>query len=212
MKNFIRYITLGILLTFFSPNFLIAMENHCPHCDHLRDECFSVKATVKQRGGGATGKWKDDITPKRGWKCIGAEDLGAGNSLQCEMCEREEPRYIHSMVHGNSAPLRVGCHCAAYMEGNLDNANDLKDCLTAANNRENRLVRRANFPDLKRPKWKTSQKGNPYIEYQGKHIVISPNPIKVGTYCFSINKQCNFKAYNSIDAAKLAAFDRVDPQ
>lgn len=208
MKIFIRYMTLGILLTLFAPHFLKAMDAQCPHCNHLRDECFSIKTTVKQKGGGASGKWNDDVTPKRGWTCTGAEDLGAGNSIQCEMCEREHPRYIHSMVHGNSTPLRVGCHCAAYMEGHLDDAHYLEGRLTAAKDRKNRLVRREHFPDLK--KWKISRNGNPHITYNNSHITIFLN--SAGRYCFSINNQFNRAAYNSRDEAKLAAFDQVDPQ
>lgn len=210
MKNVFRYIVLSILLASFPYNFLRAMDD-CPHCDHLRDECFTIKTSVKQRGGGSTGKWKDDITPKRGWSCVGAEDLGAENFLQCDMCEREHPRYIHHMVHGRSEPLKVGCHCAAYMEGRLDDANHLKERLAAANKRENRLVRREKFPDLKRPKWNISRNGNPYIAYQGSHIVIFPN-YRGGTFGASVNKQPIPGSYGSVREAKLAAFDYIDPQ
>lgn len=211
MKIFLRYLTLAFLLAFLPYNFLHAMDAECPHCDQLRDECFMVKATVKARGGGATGKWIDNVTPKRGWKCVGAEDLGAGNSLQCEMCEREQPRYIHYMEHGTSPQLKVGCHCAAYMEGRLDDASYLQGRLTAAKNRQNRLVRRENFPTLQKPKWKTSKSGNPYINYLNNNIVIFPNKKRPGKYSASINRAIIPGSYGSVLEAKLAAFDRVDP-
>lgn len=213
MRFFLYSFTLTALLIPY--NFSHAVR--CPHCDHLRDECYTVRIAVTQRGGGATGKWKDDVTPKRGWTCIKAEDLGEGITQQCEMCEVQHARYVHYMEHGTSPQLKVGCDCSAYMEGRHDNdayiASTMKTARSRQSRLENRLDRRANFPDLKKPKWQTSKTGNPHIKYEGHHIIISSNKFKRGKYCVSIDG--DFKlvpgSYDSIVDAKLAAFDHLNP-
>lgn len=40
------------------------------------------------------GKWSQQGVPKKGWTCIGFEDLGEP-STQCEMCENQDIRYVH---------------------------------------------------------------------------------------------------------------------
>jgi hypothetical protein len=82
--------------------------------------CTEVRAHVSPSGAGASGKWKDATTPKRGWAFCSITDRGVDNLIQCEMCEREMIRYVHTMGHYGIQRLDVGCICAAYMEGVLD--------------------------------------------------------------------------------------------
>ena len=44
------------------------------------------------------GKWSQQGVPKKGWTCIGFEELGK-LSTQCEMCEIQDIRYVHQMQH-----------------------------------------------------------------------------------------------------------------
>ena len=54
------------------------------------------------------GKWSEKGVPKKGWICVGIDDLGEPSTI-CEMCESVEIRYVHSMQHPNYAEtLDVG--------------------------------------------------------------------------------------------------------
>ncbi len=58
------------------------------------------------------GKWSQQGVPKKGWACIGFEDLGEP-STQCEMCENQDIRYVHQMQHPDYPHiLECGCVCA----------------------------------------------------------------------------------------------------
>lgn len=194
----------------------------CDYCvgDH---DCMEARAAValhraqKGHGGGASGKWIDRVTPKRGWSCYQMEDLGAGNEMLCEMCERENPRYIHHMIHGNSPDtkpiinLAVGCICAGYMDGSLDDLTEVAGSYEWAHRRTkdvtNRGKRRQNFPTL--AKWKTSDKGNAYIKsYYDNHIVITQGR---GRFSALINGNKIGQWFDSEEDAKLAAFDYIFP-
>jgi hypothetical protein len=62
------------------------------------------------------GKWSEAGVPKKGWSCVGVEDLGEPSQL-CEMCESVTIRYVHYMEHDQTTEsLAVGCVCAEYME------------------------------------------------------------------------------------------------
>ena len=62
------------------------------------------------------GKWSKQGVPKKGWICIGLEDLGEP-ATECEMCENQEIRYVHQMQHPNYPDiLDCGCVCAGKLE------------------------------------------------------------------------------------------------
>ena len=44
-----------------------------------------------------TGKWTQAGVPHRGWMYATVDDLGAGESQTCEMCEVTQIRYVHVM-------------------------------------------------------------------------------------------------------------------
>lgn len=113
------------------------------------------------------GKWSKQGVPKKGWICIGLEDLGEP-ATECEMCENQEIRYVHQMQHPNYPDiLDCGCVCAGKLEENY----------AAASKREsdskNLAQRRARW--LTR-KWKVSTNGNDYLKTDGFHIVVFSNP------------------------------------
>lgn len=65
-----------------------------------------------------SGKWLRDEVPKIGWTLAGL-DVVEGDDLEtCEMCEREQIRYVQLMHHeGWAEDLRCGCVCAGWMTG-----------------------------------------------------------------------------------------------
>lgn len=80
-----------------------------------------------------SGLWNQAGVPHRGWVCVYMEDLEEAIHT-CEMCGKEEIRYVHGMEHPEYAePLRVGCVCAEKMA----------DDYTGARERERRMKNRA---------------------------------------------------------------------
>lgn len=149
------------------------------------------------------GKWSDSGIPHRGWVCVGFEDLGAPDET-CQMCERQEIRYVHEMQHpDHHAVLRVGCDCAGRME----------DDYAAAERREKegKNLSRRRVSWLNRT-WKISAQGNEYIRVDGFHIVV----YQAGsiwrariTDRHTDNSLVSKKPYPSADQVKLAAFDAM---
>jgi len=126
---------------------------------------FPTEASAFQR---RLGKWSVSGVPHKGWTCIGTDDLGSDDMKTCEMCERTEIRYAHTMTHPDyEGPLVVGEICAGHMEGDL----------LRAKNRErevrNRVGRRARWPHSK---WKISKSGNEYRNHGGYNCVLKEWP------------------------------------
>ncbi|PLX29214.1 MAG: hypothetical protein C0582_04860 [Alphaproteobacteria bacterium] len=201
--------TYQTLIGLFVAVLAIGVQAVCPHCDGMRQDCLEARAGSK----GASGRWIDNVTPKRGWTCTTAEDLGSDGMTECQMCEREQVRYIHHMVHGNQAPLTldVGCICAGHMMGENDDPASIAANVAAAKQRaqllENRTRRRTAFPDLQ--SWKTSKNGNPYLNKDGYNFAFYKG--RYGGYSGSVSGERLDGWHRTLREAKLAAFDKVWP-
>jgi hypothetical protein len=105
------------------------------------------------------GKWSDPGVPHRGWECSGVDDLGEDpvNWQTCEMCESQEIRYVHTMVHIDYPSwLECGCVCAGNMEGSVNHARARERRYKAgAKRRSDRLIAWSNPAT-----WNRSQRGN----------------------------------------------------
>ena len=113
------------------------------------------------------GKWSQPGVPHLGWTCQEVEDSGPGSDFICEMCESQEIRFIHEMIHpAYPETLRCGCVCAGNMEGDRAAARGREDRarLTAA--------RRDHWP--RRAGWRVSAKGNPYLRFEDLVIQVFP--------------------------------------
>jgi hypothetical protein len=148
-----------------------------------------------------SGKWSQPGVPHRGWICTGIDDIGAPDSV-CEMCEIQPIRYVHYMEHPDYPDeLGVGCICAGHMEQDYEVARNRE------RNIKNAAYRRSKW--LKRV-WRTSAKGNPYLNTDGFNIVLyKQGGIWTGTIT---NRKTGEKLtarrrYPTLDKAKLAAFD-----
>lgn len=159
--------------------------------------------TEEQLIASGRGKWGTAGVPHKGWECIDIEDLGEPE-LQCEMCESQTIRYVHYMKHANySAVLAVGCVCAGHME----------DDLIAAKEREtsmrNRGAKRSRWTTRK---WKLSTKGNETIKSDGFRVTVYQRGSGYGATIASLDSdrvQHARRNYETIDRAKLAAFDHI---
>ncbi len=133
---------------------------------------------------------------------MGVEDLDAPEAT-CEMCEVQEIRYVHTMTHPNYAvELNVGCVCAEKMEDDYVRPRLREKALRSAAGRKKRWLSR---------KWKTSTRGNSYINTDGFNITIYAN--RGGSWSGRIEERdtgrsvASKKQYPTEDAAKLGAFD-----
>lgn len=148
------------------------------------------------------GKWSEAGVPHKGWTCVGVEDLGEASAI-CEMCETQEIRYVHAMMHPDYARgLNVGCICAEKMEDDYVGPRRREYALRSAAGRKKRWLTR---------KWRISSRGNSYINTDGFNITIYFNGD--GTWGGRIEDRGTARAvdsrkrYLTEDAAKLAAFD-----
>ena len=58
--------------------------------------------------------WNQKGLPHRGWTCDGVEELDAA-TFTCEMCAKENIRFVHSMSHPEGYNIGVGCICAGHL-------------------------------------------------------------------------------------------------
>ena len=151
---------------------------------------------------GGRGKWAQAGVPKRGWVCDGEEDLGSP-SATCEMCETQEIRFVHYMVHSDYPDaLACGCVCAGHME------EDYAAARAREKGMKNRARRRSSWPD--RAGWHLSRAGNWTIKQDGYQMTVFE---RAGRYRVSVSRPFNGrtvfgrKDYDELRRAKLATFD-----
>jgi hypothetical protein len=151
------------------------------------------------------GKWSTPGVPHRGWTCVDVEDLGAPDGI-CQMCETQEIRFVHYMMHPDCQDvLGCGCICAGKMEEDYEGARQRETSLKNAAQRRKRWLSRAG--------WRTSAKGNDFINADGFNIVIFEKGS--GTWCARIQRPLtgethfSHKLYETPERAKLAAFDAM---
>ena len=149
------------------------------------------------------GKWSEAGVPKKGWTCVGIDDLEEPSQL-CEMCESVEIRYVHIMEHPEFAgSLHVGCVCAEHMEEDYKRPREREKRL------KNAAQRRRTWP---RRVWRASRQGNIYINTEGFNLTVHPQAR--GWSVRVVNResgaaQSGRKIYPTQDAAKLAALNAL---
>lgn len=151
----------------------------------------------------ATGKWSQSGVPHKGWTCVDIEDLGEPSAI-CEMCETQEIRYVHHMQHpAYPETLCCGCVCAGHMESDYEGAKRRERVLRNASVRRRKWLTRD---------WRLSRNGNPFLNADGYNVVV----YQVGQgWGFRVSNRTTDASVtarhllNSIDAAKLRAFDAV---
>lgn len=156
------------------------------------------------------GLWDNKGMPHKGWSCSGMEDLGAPDG-QCEMCGKEEIRYVHFMQHSEvKGTISVGCVCAEKMEEEYGNDR------SAARQREAKLKnaagRRERWPALQA--WRPSAKGNDSISKNGRRVVIFKHGSRFKFLIKDAGGSTYFSPRTYADGleAKLAAFDAITYQ
>lgn len=139
--------------------------------------------------------------PHKNWVCIDVEDLDSATGV-CEMCGREQIRFVHCMEHPEYHQcLGVGCVCAEKMSDDYTNPRLLEQKLKNKTSRKSRWLTR---------KWRISRKGNPFLNVDGKNITVFQykNGCKKGEWGYMIDNSFGPKAYNTESEAKIAAYDK----
>jgi len=68
--------------------------------------------------------WNRKDVPHKGWINQGSEDLEEATHI-CDMCGKEEIRYVHTMYHSEMAEyFKVGCVCAEKMTNDYTTAKE----------------------------------------------------------------------------------------
>lgn len=150
--------------------------------------------------------WSQSGVPHRGWQCIDVIDLRPHGQraedtvyAACEMCGNEPIRFVHVMRHDDYAgQLEVGCVCAEKMS----------DDYIGPRRREaelrNKAARKSKW--LSR-KWRTSAKGNHFLNVDGCNLVVFPNKFRPGKWGYGIDGEFSRDAFDFQEEAKLALFE-----
>jgi len=149
------------------------------------------------------GKWSVAGVPHKGWSCFDIEDLGTP-LIKSEMCESKTIRYVHHMEHSDFPDvLKVGCVCAGHMEGDLTASRAREASMKSRSAKRNRWTKRAR---------KESSNGNPYISADGYQIIAYHRGEGWAYTVAALDEpdvQHSKRNFNSINGAKLAAFDHI---
>ena len=68
--------------------------------------------------------WDQAGLPHKGWACSGVDELEEAN-FTCEMCGKEEIRFVHNLEHPEGHSVRVGCECAGHLTEQYAQMRDL---------------------------------------------------------------------------------------
>ena len=144
--------------------------------------------------------WDRRGVPHKGWRCVRCDDLGQAVG-QCQMCGKEEIRYVHHMEHDEyDETVGVGCVCAGKMEDDYARPKMREQRMKNKASRRQRWLAR---------KWRESSKGNDYINAEGLNVVVFPykRGPATGKWGYRIDGQFGKRAFATADEAKLAAFE-----
>lgn len=149
------------------------------------------------------GKWSEAGVPKKGWTCVGIDDLEEPSQL-CEMCESVEIRYVHVMEHPDyDGQLQVGCVCAEHMEEDYKRPREREKRLKRAARRRKSWSQRT---------WLTSRQGNLYINTEGFNLTIYSHGRGWGVRVVNRESgaaQSGRKVYPTESEAKAAALNAL---
>lgn len=155
-----------------------------------------------------TNHWEKLTYPHIGWNLINVIDVldGKKNTNQsqygnCNMCGREQIRYVHIIKHVLiDNELRVGCICAGKMTDDFHNPRIKENAL------KKKSSRRKNWG---KKNWKVSLKGNLYLKISNHCITIFTDKYN-GKYKVRIDETIGKQFFNDIEAAKIAAFNGIE--
>lgn len=152
--------------------------------------------------------WKEQGIPHKGWTLIDVIDIREEGQSEldtnyetCMMCGNEKIRYIHIVKHAEiTEEFKVGCTCAERMTNDYINPGKRERDL------RNRANRRVNW---RKKDWKVSKNGNYFLNIEGRHLLIYKDK-KTNKYKVKISEQFGHKTFDTLEKAKIAAFNRME--
>ena len=150
--------------------------------------------------------WDMPGVPHKGWRLIDVYDIGGDDSTQeeisyatCEMCGHERIRYVHVLEHNDyHGPVEVGCVCAEKLTDDYVNPRAREKRLKSEAARKAKWVQR---------RWKTSSKGNPYLNIKGHKMGVFPDRVRRGHWKYWVDDEFSKDSYPTIQQAKLGLFE-----
>lgn len=157
--------------------------------DYAYDECETLCR-------GCHGAEHGKVMPRRGWECIGYDDLGDLIG-ECELCGTDL-RYLYLIQHPKWPAMEVGTDCC----DNLTGSADASEHLDAYKKRTDRMKRFASSQ-----RWKTKPSGELAIKQAGIAVAI----VKAGGAFKIVMDGAMGKAeYSTILDAKMRVFEAID--
>lgn len=150
----------------------------------------------------STGKWRQQNVPHKGWRCVSWYDVKEldGDLQICEMCEVNEIRFVHVMVHNDyHEELQVGCVCAEHME--LEYATTRLRPQARDRAMSKRAGRRKRWLDLQA--WHQNRKGNWVIVKNGLRATVF---YRNQMWNYVLSDQFGPGHYRTSDEARRALF------
>jgi len=153
-------------------------------------------------------RWDKPGIPHRGWWTVDVIDLNPDEEpadqvdyATCEMCDHHPIRYVHVLDHPGHDRLEVGRICAQRMTGDYVGPRRREQAL------RNRAARRSKWLGRR---WRTSSKGNFYLEDKGVNLGVFASPYHPGRWGARIGKRFGRGTYATSEAAKLALFEEYE--
>lgn len=153
---------------------------------------------ARERGSGR--QWKLPGAPRKGWRCVGVEDL-EDRVGECEMCGRDDIRFLHTIKHPEyPRRIEVGCVCAEKLSA---------DPMTPRMNEKRAVSRAGRRARWLHRRWRMSRKGNPYLKAQGILVIVftRAEAPQEGRWGYRVGEAWGERSFSTCDQAKLGAFD-----
>jgi hypothetical protein len=142
------------------------------------------------------GLWDKPGIPHKGWEHLGVTDL-EDDRAHCQMCDKEDVRFVHTMEHEDYGTLDVGCVCAGKMCEDYDVPRERERIVRNRSSRRTKWLTR---------RWNTSANGNYWVSVDGVRVVVFRKPKGWSWVIAGV-----FGPYvPTIQGAKLAAFDHLN--
>jgi hypothetical protein len=151
--------------------------------------------------------WSTPKFPHRGWTFVDIIDLNPDeepsenvNYESCEVCGQYPIRFVHTLDHDDwPEPVDVGCVCAEHLTEDYVNPRAHEKELRRRATSRSRWLRR---------RWRTSSRGNPYLNLKGHRMAVFPSYRTDGWSC-SLDGTFGELVHPTIEAAKLSLFNKL---
>lgn len=138
--------------------------------------------------------WNNPNIPHKGWTNIDVIDTERADN-KCEMCNKEDIRYVHIMQHPQHHNLSVGCICAEKMSDDYVTPRSLLERAQSRSSKYKQFLKN----------WQTDRDVD-YRLYKGRDLFIIK---KFGYYRYRIDHDLRPWSFKTKQQAISALFKRL---